>query len=150
MNSLFKQYEGVFDSVPERDGGQNEKIDQEKTKKETIFSYNPFALQDAIGEKNIKNIWIEYQKLIFDGVEPEELIYKIINKVRDMLSIKRGATALDLGIKDYPFSKSKKDLKNWEEKDLEDFYTKLVFIYHNSRMGGDEIGPALEKALLKL
>ena len=141
MESLFKQYEGVFDN----------KVDNpEKTKKTEGYAYSPFALQDAIGEANIKNIWIEYQKIKMLGIEPEEIIHKIISKIRDMLAISKGATIASLSIKDFPYNKSKKDLKNWKIEKLEDFYTKLVSIYHESRMGGETLETALEKLLLKL
>jgi len=89
MNSLFKQYEGAF--FEEAEGSKN------KTKK--IFGYKPFALQDAIGEKSIKNIWIEYQKLRFSGIEAEELIHNIVSKIRDMTAIMMGAAKEDLGLK---------------------------------------------------
>ena len=145
--NLFKEYEGVFAPTLEEVGGPTESVGQ---KKERVFEYNPFPLQDALGEKNIKKIWLEYQKLILADIKPEDLIHKIISKIKDMVAIQKGATALDLGIKDYPYTKSKRDLKNWKQKDLENFYTKLVLAYHHSRTGGDELGLAIEKSLLSL
>jgi len=142
QDSLFKQYKEIFQDETEI---QNEKngISQ--------YAYSPFALQDAAGEKNVKKAWIEYTKLRLDGIEAEDLIHKIINKVRDMVAINQGATKEDLGIKDYPFSKSKKDLKNWKIEDLKNFYTKLVEIYHCSRMEfGNVLDIALEKLLLSI
>ena len=142
MDSLFKEYKGVFEGEKE--------VAPPKEKQERVYGYSPFALQDALGEKNIKKIWLEYQKLILADVEPEDLIHKIISKVKDLVFIQKGATALDLGIKDYPFNKSKRDLKNWKPEDLQSFYTKLVLAYHQSRMGGESLGLALEKILLNV
>jgi len=91
------------------------------------------------------------------GIEAEELIYKIVSKVKDMVAIKMGAGKEDLGIqKDFPYNKSKRDAKNWKREDLESFYTKLVEIYHRSRMearlavgqGGCELDIALEEIIL--
>jgi DNA polymerase III gamma/tau subunit len=138
---LFKEYEGIFST--------DQEVLEIKEKTEREYAYSPFALQDAIGERNVKKVWIEYNKLIFQGIEPEDLIHKIISKVRDLAAIYKGATATDLGIKDYPYNKSKRDLKNWKEKDLINFYTKLVSVYHKSRMGGETLELALEKILLK-
>lgn len=138
--SLFKEYQDVF----------TPKEEVPKEKKESVFAYSPFALQDALGEKSIKKIWLEYQKLIIADIEPEDLIHKIISKVRDMVAIQKGATASDLGIKDYPYNKSKQALKNWKAEDLQNFYTKLILSYHHSRMGGESLGLALEKLLLGL
>ncbi len=139
--SLFKEFKNLF----------SEKEDLEKkSQKEKDYLYSPFALQDAVGARDIKKTWLEYQKLLLQGIQPEELIHKIISKVKDMAAISKGATATDLGIKDFPYNKSKKDLKNWKKEDLENFYTKLVSIYHKSRMGGESLDTALEKTLLEL
>lgn len=142
MDSLFKQYEGVFD---EREALKNKNTGFE-------YAFSPFALQDAIGEKNIKKIWIEYQRLRLGGIEAEEIVHKIINKVRDVLAIKLGADKEDLNIKnDYPYQKSKKDAQNWNERDLNFFYTNLVGVYHLSRIeSGSNLDVALEKLILSI
>lgn len=141
MDSLFKQYEGVFEEkqeIPNKKSAQRE------------YSYSPFALQDAIGERDIKKIWLEYQKLILEGVVPDDLIYKVISKIRDMVLIANGANAKQLEMKDYPYNKSKQHIKNWKTIELLDFYEKLVTIFHESRMGKEGIDLALEKLFLSL
>lgn len=142
--SLFKQYQGVFSEKPEQE--------KKEAKKEREYAYSPFALQDAVGERNIKKIWIEYHRLRYEGIEAEDLIHKIISKVKDMVAIISGATSADLGVKDYPFNKSKKDLKNWKEADLKKFYEDLVSVYHQSRMGNyaEELNISLERLVLSL
>jgi DNA polymerase III gamma/tau subunit len=146
QNNLFKEYEGIFEAETAEENSDS------KEKKERMFGYNPFALQDAVGERNVKKIWIEYEKLRLDGIEAEELIHKIVSKVRDMLAICLGASRENLGIqKDYPYNKSKRDAKNWKEEDLKFFYTKLVEIYHHARMGSsNELNVTLEKTLLSI
>jgi hypothetical protein len=145
QNNLFKEYKGIFEAE------NNEKGADSKSKKERVFGYSPFALQDALGERSAKKAWIEYEKLRFAGIEAEELVYKIVAKIRDMTAIKMGASKEDLGIKnDYPYNKSRRDLKNWKEEHLKNFYTKLITIHHRSRMGGDELDIAIEKTLLNI
>jgi hypothetical protein len=140
-DSLFKKYEGVF----------GEKEDTTKKPNSFEYAYSPFALQDAIGEKSAKGAWIEYEKLRISGIEPEDLVHKIVSKVRDMTAIIMGASKEDLGIqKDYPFNKSKRDAKNWKADELKNFYTKLTKIYHRSRMGDEELDTALEKIILSI
>jgi DNA polymerase III gamma/tau subunit len=148
QTNLFKEYKGVFEKetpTHEAVGGPTKSVGR-------VFGYSPFALQDAIGEKSAKKAWIEYQKLRLAGIEAEELIHKIVSKVRDMAAISMGANKEDLGIqKDYPYNKSKRDAKNWKEEDLKKFYTKLVEIYHLSRMeSGNQLDIALEKTILFL
>ena len=149
QDSLFKQYKNVFE----------EETEVPKEKGNFEYAYSPFALQDAVGERDIKKIWIEYEKLRFQGIEAEEIIHKIITKVRDMSAIAVGATKEDLSLKDYPYNKSKRDLKNWQISNLKNFYTELVTIYHGSRgalLNGysngriNELDTALEKTLLNI
>jgi hypothetical protein len=141
MDSLFKEYEGVF----------QEKEEESKKAEAFGYTYKPFALQDAVGEKSAKKAWIEYMKLRTGGILAEDLIFKITSKARDMLAIIKGATKEDLGIaKDYPYDKSKRDAKNWQEKSLVEFYTKLVETYHYSRTRGDDLDTNLEKLLLSI
>lgn len=143
QKNLFKEYEEIF-SEPDAAA-------ETKEKKTRVFGYSPFAMQDAIGEKNIKKIWIEYEKLRFSGIPAEDLIHKVVGKVRDMLAIALGATKEDLGIKsDYPYGKSKTHLRNWQESELKKLYEKLVAIYHGSRMGEENLELALEKTLLSI
>lgn len=124
-------------------------ISDYKEKKGFEYDFSPFALQDAIGAKSAKQAWIEYIKLREKGIEEEEIVPKIIQKLRDMLAIGKGATKTDLNIKsDFPYNKSKSDLKNWPLSDLLCVYSRLIYIYHDSRMGGEELETALEKELL--
>lgn len=149
-NSLFKEFEGIFE----------EKELPKKEKKGRFFAYNPFPLQDAVGEKDPKKSWIEYTKLIFSGVEPDELIHKIISKVREMVFINLGVSAEDLEVKPYTFSKSRSHAKNWNKMELRKAYEDLVSIYHRQRLGIGRglsfdysrynLETALEKFLLSL
>lgn len=141
MESLFKEYKEVF-----------EETQSPKEKKSAFaYAYSPFALQDALGSKDVKKAWIEYQKLRLQGIEADELVYKILSKVKEMLAISRGASKSDLSIqKDYPYDKSKRDVKNWRPQELEDFYDKLVKTYHQVRMVGENLDVSLEKLLLSL
>ncbi len=150
--NLFKEYKGVFDT---------EKVDEteEKPKAPRAFDFSPFALQDAIGAKDVKSMWLEYRRLREKGIEAEEIIHSIVGKVRDMMAIGLGASKDDLGIKsDFPYNKSKKDIKNWDKESLKKFYTELVFAYHESRLArlkddfnggvGEPLDLRIEKVIL--
>jgi len=142
--SLFKEYKGVFEESHFAEASRDKKAGGFE------YAYSPFVLQDAVGERSAKKAWIEYEKLRFEGIEAEDLVHKIISKVRDMVAILAGATKEDLGLKDYPYNKSKRDIKNWQPENLKFFYTKLIAIYHHSRMGGEILDVALEKILLSI
>lgn len=141
QQNLFKEYENIFE----------EEMLEVKRAGKFEFAYNPFALQDAIGERSAKKAWIEYQKLRISGVEADELVFKIASKIKDILSIIKGVSKEDLGIiKDLPFNKSKKAAKNWQEKSLADLYTRLITAYHEARMGKKELDAALEEIILSI
>ncbi|NLE07246.1 MAG: hypothetical protein GX627_01355 [Parcubacteria group bacterium] len=151
QDSLFKQYKGVFES--------KEKVARPENENLSRYAYNPFALQDALGEKDKKKIWIEYVKLRLQGVKTEEIIHIVISKIKNMSAISAGAKKENLGLKDYPYNKSKRDVKNWSEIKLKDFYNKLVFLYHESRgarLNGysdgenKDLDTVLEKILLQV
>ncbi len=119
-----------------------------KSKWRSEAGKNPFAIADAVGKRSPKEAWIEYIKSREDG-EPEEIHGRIIGKVRDILNA-NNMTAEESGMHPFVYRKAKMDMKNWKESDLKNFYTRLVALYHNSRMGGEELDIALEKELLTM
>ncbi len=141
QQNLFKEYEGVFDEWQE----EGEEV-KEGRKKE---AYNPFAIGDAVGKKSPKESWIEYIVARLQGAEAEELHARAVSKVRDIIIAskeKQESTSMH----PFVYKKAKWDMKNWKEGELEKTYSKLVEIYHESRMGGEELDIALEKLLLTL
>ena len=111
--------------------------------------YNPFALADAVGKGSSKEAWIEYSRARIMGVGPEELHARVWGKVRDMLS-SQGAGPIELGIHPFVYKKAKADFKNWKGATLRNFSDELLSIYHDSRLGGEELRGALEKLILNI
>lgn len=111
--------------------------------------YNPFALADAVGKKSAKEAWIEYERARLAGALPEELHGQVWGKVRDMIA-SEVATATELGIHPFVHKKAKADLRNWPRDILNKFTDNLLNIYHESRLGGDELDLAMEKLLLSI
>ncbi len=140
MQSLFKQYEGVF---------AEEIQTQTKTESKEPFNKGGFALADAVGKKSAKEAWVEYIKQVNSGVPIEMIHGSIVAKVRDIL-LSQKANASGLGIHPFVYQKAKADFKNWDKVKLEHFYDKLVLLYHESRMGEDDLALATEKLLLAL
>lgn len=140
MQSLFKQYEGVF---------EEEIQTPTKTEIKEPFNKGGFALADAVGKKSAKEAWVEYIKQVNSGVPIEMIHGSIVAKVRDILLAQK-ANASDLGIHPFVYQKAKADFKNWDKAKLEQFYDRLVISYHESRMGEDDLALATEKLLLAL
>ena len=51
QDNLFEEFQEIFSQNPEETEGLE---NNDQTKKERVYTFSPFALQDAIGEKNIK------------------------------------------------------------------------------------------------
>lgn len=126
-----------------------EKKENKWKAKYTNDKFNLFALADAVGKKSAKEAWIEYERARLAGVEPEELHGRVWGKARDMISSEK-ATATELGIHPFVHKKAKADLSNWPRDTLNNFTDQLLDIYHESRLGGDELDLAMEKLLLSI
>lgn len=140
MQSLFKQYEGVFAEVSEGQAKAKEGKSQEKL---------GFVLADAVGKRSAKEAWVELVRQIESGISAEQIHASIAGKVRDML-LSQKAEAEELGTHPFVYKKAKADFKNWTKKELEKFYDDLVLAYHRARMGEVDLSLALEKLLLAL
>jgi len=92
--------------------------------------YNAFALADALGKKDKKNLWILYRKAIEKGEAPEALHGMMFWKVKTML------------MNNYLGVYSKDELYNLSDK--------LISIYHDSRRGVHELETGLESLILSL
>ncbi len=142
QNSLFAEYKGVFEEGEEA-------IDAKSGAKSGKSALNFFALPDSVGRSSVKDMWLEYTRARINGGEAEMLHAGIVAKVRDIL-LAQQASAEDLQIHPFVYKKAKSDFKNWSTSSLTDFYDKLIYLYFDSRSGGDELDVALEKLLLSV
>ncbi len=172
LDNVLGENEEIFDSLESLKNSQNifvlreEKLLKSELKKLEKFSekieevvlpegkkkevFNIFSFTDAIGERNKKNSWILYEKAIFTGLVPEELFWKVVSQVRNMLLVKKTKSANEAGIHPFVYGKAKGFLKNYKEGELESLSEKLVVGYHQARNGEVEIETLLEKTLLSL
>src|SRR3989339_409942 len=121
-------------------------------KKKEILPNN-FAIADAIGIKDKKNIWVEFEKARRGGRAMEELHGTIFWAFKSlyMCSTMEKEDALASGMKDYTFRTYKNYSKNYLAHELEGKLTQLKEIYHESRRaGGVDLEIALERFLLGL
>ncbi len=172
LDNLLGENEEIFESLESLKNSQNifiiredkllkaeekklgkfaEKIEEltlaEGKKKET---FNIFSFTDAIGERNKKNSWILYEKAVFSGMAPEELFWKVVGQIRNMILVKKTKSATEAGLHPFVYGKAKGFLRNFKEGELENLSEKLVIGYHQARRGEGEIETLLEKTLLSL
>jgi DNA polymerase III delta subunit len=132
---------------------KTEMFDTKETEsKKTEF--NIFALGDALGKKDKKNLWTLYVQALSKGLTPEQIHGTLFNQIKNITLIKRaekeGVQTSKLGLHPFVVTKTKGFAKNFSEKELENLSRKLLHIYHKARGGGDELDVALEKFVLTL
>lgn len=86
---------------------------------------DPFALANALGRRDRKNLWLLYRKAIDEGASPEQLVGMLAWKARSMLA--------------------KEDSKD-ERKLSQD----LLSVYHGARRGEGDMELLLERLILTL
>lgn len=130
--NIFIILEGKLDKatlskIEKKSEKTQEFILAEKAAKEP---YNAFALAEALGKRDKKNLWILYRKAIDKGDAAEALHGMLFWKVKSMI--------LNSIFGEY----SKEELYGLLEK--------LVTVYHDSRRGKHELETGLERLLLGL
>jgi len=122
-----------------------------KTKEE----YNPFPLCDAFARKDKSGAWALFGRALFRGVAAEEIFWKILWQVKNLLLVKKLS---DAGVKNiqkesglHPFvaKKTMSASRNFSDKELREYSSKLVKLYHDAREGRADFSIGLEKILIE-
>ncbi|MBX4200117.1 hypothetical protein KW790_01485 [Candidatus Parcubacteria bacterium] len=138
----------IFGEVVDLDRALEEEPEEIKSGKKAEF--NVFTLTDAISERNKRNAWITYERALASGLAAEEIFWRVVWGVKNILIAAKTNSALDAGMNPFVYRKSKGALNKWKVEELEDLSEKLVVGYHEARRGEVEIETFLEKILLNL
>ena len=114
-----------------------------------------FALADALGARDKKQLWILLQDAYGRGDVPEKLhgllIWQMKNLTLVKQSIPQGQGALRaLGLNPYVLKKTAFFCKNYSEEELKTLSRELVSLYHEAHRGGLELDTSLERWVLSL
>ena len=131
-----------------------EKVEEEIVVREVVINkkstFNIFLFTDALGARKKKDAWILYHKALASGMTPEEVFWKVVWQIKNMLIVRKINTAAEAGLNPFVYSKAKGFLKNFKEGELERLSEELVSGYHNARRGKGEIETLVEKFVLNL
>jgi len=119
-------------------------------KNKPLKVFNPFALGDALGEKNKKLLWVSYYKALSNGASAEELHGMLFWQIKSILIAKLAKDATESGLKPFVYGKAKRFASKFKEEDLRKLGTELVQIYDEARKGITELAVGLEKFILKI
>ena len=123
-------------------------------KQETVAEYNPFAICDAFAEKNKAKAWAIYQQALRRGIPAEEVFFKILWQIKNLLLVKKLMNAgvanvsKETGLHAFVSGKAIKAAKNFSERELENYSYEMLKIYHKERRGESELPIEFEKFLL--
>ena len=123
-------------------------------KQETDAPYNPFAICDAFAEKNKGKAWIIYQQALRRGISADEVFFKILWQVKNLLLVKKlmNAGVADItkesGLKPFVVGKAMRAAKNFSENELVNYSYEMLKIYHKERRGESELAIEFEKFLI--
>ncbi len=114
------------------------------------YQFNSFALADALGARDKKELWSLYQEAIFEEKSPEELHGLLFWQIKAMLLSANSKNADEAGLKPFVYGKASRFAKNYSLNELRKKSSELIDVYHEARRGGDEMGEGLEKWILKV
>ena len=123
-------------------------------KQETVAEYNPFAICDAFAEKNKAKAWTIYQQALRQGIPDEEVFFKILWQIKNLLLVKKLMNAgvanvsKETGLHSFVAGKAIKAAKNFSEQELINYSYEMLKIYHEERRGESELPIEFEKLLI--
>lgn len=112
--------------------------------------FNIFALGDALGRRDKKQLWVLYRQAIDAGKSPEEIHGTLFWQVKSIVIASRAASAGDSGLAPFVYSKSKGFAANFSVGELAKLFDDLISISHDARRGMHELEVGLERVLLEV
>jgi DNA polymerase III delta subunit len=113
-------------------------------------SFNIFSITDAFTAKNKNRAWLLFQEALMSGVSAEEVLWKLIWSVNNLLLVKNTKDISKLKMKPYPLTKAKNAAKTFSNEELKRLSASLVDLYHLNYLGTDEFEFGLEKIILSI
>lgn len=116
--------------------------------KDKVSSFNAFALADAFATRDKKTLWILLTEAIRNGLKAEEIIGVLWWQIKSMRLAMVTTSASEAGMKDFPYNKAKRALRNFKPGELESISHQLLVVYHEGHGGEKDIWVGLEEWIL--
>lgn len=108
-----------------------------------------FALADALSNRDKKTLWLLLARKQRSGIAAEEIIGTLWWQLKTLQLASITGSAAEAGMKDFPYNKAKRALKNFKPGELQDLMTSLLAVYHDGHAGRRDIDLALEEWVLR-
>lgn len=123
--------------------------EEEKKKYKDYGGYNIFALTDYFAARDRKKLWVEYQKALRANIPAEDLFFKLVGQVKNLLYIAKVGKA-PKGMHPFVAEKTARAAKNFSVEELSKLSSNLLDIYHAARLGEMEFGVEVERKILEI
>lgn len=120
----------------------------EESVKDKGAPFNTFALADAFANRDRKALWILYTEAVHYGQSAEELIGILWWQIKSMRLAEVTSTAAEAGMKEYPYNKAKRAVRNFKSGELITLSHQLFKVYHAGHAGEKDILIGLEEWVL--
>jgi DNA polymerase III delta subunit len=111
---------------------------------------NFFALADALGRRDRKELWVLYRKAINAGAVPEELHGILFWQVKSTILAKESASAAEAGLNPFVYKKASAFAGSFTAEELTVLSSNLVSMYHDAHRGIVDFETALELFVVEL
>ncbi|MCA9360266.1 hypothetical protein H6785_02545 [Candidatus Nomurabacteria bacterium] len=112
--------------------------------------FNPFALAEALAEKDKRKLWLVLQEARLSGLRDEKIIGMLWWQLKALRLASRTNSAVEAGMKDFPYNKAKRALNKFSQEEPEQLSQSLLQLYHDGHAGKRDLDLALEEWALTL
>jgi len=112
--------------------------------------FNMFALTDALGKRDRKNLWVLYRKALNSGALPQDVHGILLWQIKNLLMVKTTSNVRGLGLNPFVLRKALSFMKNYSEEELKKLSMSLIVMHHDTRRGIVELNNSLERFLLSV
>jgi len=110
--------------------------------------FNVFSITEALLQRDSKKLWTLYRKALDSGIAPEQIHGVLWWQMKSVVIAMKSKNENEAGMKPFVFSKSKRALTKFSKEEVENLLSKLLSIYHNSRIGKINMEYGLESFVL--
>ncbi len=136
--------------APQKKKFQKYTESMEEYKATATERFNAFGMADSLSQKDKKTLWLQLQEAKKAHLSAEEIIGILWWQLKSMRLAKNTDSAIEAGMKDFPYNKAKRALGSFKEGELEILSQELLKVYHEGHLGNVDIDIALERWVLTL
>lgn len=126
---------------------------KKNSKELSVKPYKPpkkdkmFLFADMVAAREKEKAWLLYQESFLDGRPADDAFWKLVWQIKMLSMMKKGQGS---DVHPYVYMKNKRNIKNFSERELDNFMLELSDLHRRNRFGSAELAVGVEKFILKL